>query len=303
MSTLGFGAHIKIHGYSGQMYYDTFLKKPNEGICIICGKPTQFDKITTGYNITCSYECASKNKESKIKAKETCLKKYGVENPSQLEEIKKKKEQTCISNYGTKYYIQSEIGKIKIKETCIEKYGVENPSQLEEIKQKKIDTCLKHYGVEYSINSPIIKNKIEQTVIKKYGVKNVSQNTEIHKKQMYGKYHAPNGKVYDSSWEYLFEQYLIEKKIPYVYQADITLVWTDVDGKEHRYIPDFSIITDKQELIEIKGDHFIENGVLIDPYNKTEKGYANARLKWECMQKAGVKVYTSKELKELGILK
>ena len=43
--------------------------------------------------------------------------------------------------------------------------------------------------------------------------------------------------------------------------------------------------------------------VLIDPYNKTEKGYANARLKWECMQKAGVKVYTSKELKELGILK
>ena len=257
MSTLGFGSHIKIHGYSGQTYYDMFLKKTNEGICIICGKPTQFDKITTGYNITCSYECASKNKDAKIKAKETCLKKYGVENPSQLEEIKK----------------------------------------------KKIDTCLKHYGVEYGINSPIIKNKIEQTTIKKYGVKNVSQNPEIHKKQMYGKYHAPNGKVYDSSWEYLFEQYLIEKKIPYVYQADLTLVWTDINGKEHRYIPDFSIITDKQELIEIKGDHFIENGVLIDPYNKTEKGYANARLKWECMQKAGVKVYTSKELKELGILK
>ena len=75
------------------------------------------------------------------------------------------------------------------------------------------------------------------------------------------------------------------KKIPYVYQADLTLVWTDVDGKEHRYIQDFSIITDKQELIEIKGDHFIDNGVLIDPYNKTEKGYANTRLKWDACKK------------------
>ena len=31
-------------------------------------------------------------------------------------------------------------------------------------------------------------------------------------KKMKCNYHAPNGKVYDSSWEYLFEQYLIEKR-------------------------------------------------------------------------------------------
>jgi hypothetical protein len=170
-------------------------------------------------------------------------------------------------------------------------------------KEHREKTNLERYGVKHNWSSEELREQGQyKTCMEKYGYKYTGQIPEIQRK-MKCNYHAPNGKVYDSSWEYLFEQYLIEKKIPYVYQADLTLVWTDVDGKEHRYIPDFSITTDKQELIEIKGDHFIENGVLIDPYNKTEKGYANARLKWECMQKAGVKVYTSKELKELGILK
>lgn len=34
------------------------------------------------------------------KTKKTCLKKYGVENPSQIEEIKEKKKNTFVKNYG-----------------------------------------------------------------------------------------------------------------------------------------------------------------------------------------------------------
>lgn len=31
--------------YTGKSYYDEFCKKPNEGICKICGKPTQYITI------------------------------------------------------------------------------------------------------------------------------------------------------------------------------------------------------------------------------------------------------------------
>ena len=96
---------------------------------------------------------------------------------------------------------------------------------------------------------------------------------------------------------------MIENNIQYTYQSKTTFKWIDIDGKEHKYIPDFSILIDnKEEFIEIKGDHFFdENGNYINPYDKSEKGYANAKLKWECMINANVKIYKLKDLINLGI--
>lgn len=247
-------------------------------------------------------------KEIKEKRRNSMLERYGVEHTMQNEEFKsvakKHREETNLERYGVKHnWASEELREQGQYKTCLEKYGTKYPAQTDFIKEKTKETNLQKFGVEYYTKTQEYIEKTKETNRQKYGVDWPQQNPEIHKNSLFGKYHAPNGKVYDSSWEYLFEQYLIENNISYIYQSDLTLSWTDIDGKEHRYIPDFSIITDKQELIEIKGDHFIENGVLIDPYNKTEKGYTNARLKWECMQKAGVKVYTSKELKELRILK
>lgn len=42
----------------------------------------------------------SQCKISSIKSKKTCLEKYGVENPSQVDEVKRKKEETFIKHYG-----------------------------------------------------------------------------------------------------------------------------------------------------------------------------------------------------------
>lgn len=346
-----FTSHLRLHNYTSKQYYDEFIKTENDGICQVCGKPTEFFKFVSGYRKTCSDNCRrqlsvtnwrktmnekynggyySGTEEYRQKRLNDCLEKFGCEYYWQAEEIKEKRKTGMLERYGVEHIMQNlelkTIAKEHRENTNIERYGVKHNWSSEELREQgQYKTCLEKYGVKYPVQNDIIKRQMQQTCLKQYGVSNfaktqeyiektketnrqkygvdwVQQSPEIHKKQMYGKYHAPNGKIYDSSWEYLFEQYLIEKKIPYIYQADLTLVWTDIDGKEHRYIPDFSIITDKQELIEIKGDHFIENGVLIDPYNKTEKGYANARLKWECMMNAGVKIYTSKELTELGIL-
>ena len=303
--TRNFTGHLKLHKISSREYYDKFLKKPDDGICQVCGKSTVFFKFANGYRKTCSDECY---RQLSVKNwRKTMNEKYNGGYFSGTDEYREKRKLDCLEKYNCEYYWQAKEIKEKRKESMLERYNVEHTMQKEEFKilakEHREETNLKRYGVKHNWSSEELREQGQyKTCMEKYGYKYTGQIPEIQRK-MKRNYHAPNGKVYDSSWEYLFEQYLIEKKIPYVYQADLTLVWTDIDGKEHRYIPDFSITTDKQELIEIKGDYFIENGVLIDPYNKTKKGYANARLKWECMQKAGVKVYTSKELKELGILK
>ena len=51
------GVHLKTHNYTVKQYYDTYLKQPNEGFCINCGKPTTFYSTTRGYAKICSQLC------------------------------------------------------------------------------------------------------------------------------------------------------------------------------------------------------------------------------------------------------
>ena len=52
------GIHVKhIHNLTVKEYYDTYIKQPNEGLCINCGKPTTFYSMTRGYAKTCSQLC------------------------------------------------------------------------------------------------------------------------------------------------------------------------------------------------------------------------------------------------------
>lgn len=137
--------------------------------------------------------------------KENNLKKYGVENVSQLRSIKDKKKETCLKHFGVEYSWQSSIVKEKIKKTNIERFGTDNPAKSDEIKQKiektnierygtkcslnnddvrkkAKETCVKHYGVEYSLSSEEVQNKAKKTIEQKYGVSNVGQNEEIKAK-------------------------------------------------------------------------------------------------------------------------
>lgn len=140
--------------------------------------------------------------EGKSRFIDTCLDKYGVSNPSNLEWVKDKKsktsiehygvdhplkspivrkkiEQTNLSKYGEKNTFQVDIFKEKGKHTLIEKYGVDNISKSEYAKIKKIQTSLKHFGVEYPMKSREVRDKVEQTNLERYGVKNVTENEDI----------------------------------------------------------------------------------------------------------------------------
>lgn len=182
--------------------------------------------------------------------------------------------------------------------TCLEKFGVKFPAQNKEVLEKMKQTTQKLYNREYYTQTDEFKNKIREFW------ENLTEEELVSiVKSRKHKYKAPNGKTYDSSWEYKFELYLVEHKINYEYQSTTTFKWIDYNGKERTYIPDFKLITENnEELVEIKGDYFFDkDGNFFDPYNKTEEGYYNAKRKYECMIKNGVKILLSSDLVKLGI--
>lgn len=56
---LGFPSHARRkHNLSVKDYYDKFIRKPNEGLCVTCSKETPFIGITKGYRVHCSEKCS-----------------------------------------------------------------------------------------------------------------------------------------------------------------------------------------------------------------------------------------------------
>ena len=127
-----------IKSVSEQMYWwkHNITESP---VCPSCGKKLKFYGFIKGYATYCSLKCSNSNSDKQGKTKQTCLKKYGVENPKQCNEIH-----------------------IKSKQTCLKKYGVENPFASEVIKKKIYDTNIQKYGVKYTGSSEDVKEKIKK---------------------------------------------------------------------------------------------------------------------------------------------
>lgn len=86
------------HKIGPKQYYDTYFKKPGEGLCKVCGKPTNFISATQGYRTCCSRTCARKDsqkildtalewqcEECGIKIKEFSHQKYATQINSHIE--------------------------------------------------------------------------------------------------------------------------------------------------------------------------------------------------------------------------
>nr|DAK83633.1 MAG TPA: endonuclease-like protein [Caudoviricetes sp.] len=120
--------------------------------------------------------------EVKKKSKKTCLERFGVENPAQSEEVKKKTEQTNFERYGNKYAIASDIIKAKREQTCENKYGAKNVFGSKEIQEKIKLTNEKKYGVGNIAHTFAIAEKIKQSNISKYGVPYTTQVPKVQAK-------------------------------------------------------------------------------------------------------------------------
>ena len=148
-----------------------------------------------------------------VKAKETFLQKYGVDNPAKSKEVLAKIQKTNLERYGVEYSAQSDIVKEKVKTTNLKKYGVEYSFQANEVKDKIKATNLERYGVDNPSKSDIIKTRIVESNRKNLGVDYPMQSKD----------------VMDKSRVTSFEKYGTE----YPNQSDIVKSKIDASTLEH----------------------------------------------------------------------
>lgn len=124
-------------------------------------------KINTFFSKRTKKEKKSKVTTEEIvqKRKQTCIEKYGTDNPSKVDWIKKKKEKTSIENWGTKQPLAASQVRQKIKETNLEKYGSTTPAGNISIQKKMEETNLKKYGVSYFSQTEKFKQEQSKLVI------------------------------------------------------------------------------------------------------------------------------------------
>jgi len=229
-----FASHlIKIHKINLREYYDKFLIKDGEGVCLICKKQTTFSGMS--YKKTCSKKCASDYRNNLL------FEKHGVKNLFQIKDIQDKS-----------------------RKTMLEKYGVENVSKLDFIKEKKEKTCLKNFGVKNPSYSAEIREKANNTNLLKFGVKHVMHNKDILEKCLKngaGKCRRINYKtkfgnniIIQGSYEYHFVKHCEDNNFYIENGPCIDYIF---NGKKRKYFIDFKVCVNEQiKLVEIKSTYY-----------------------------------------------
>lgn len=197
-------------------------------VCVICGKPVKFlngkknqlfnktcckehanmldgitvkkvlkdiysdvnkkQEINNKIRATCLLKYGDEHYSNRIKARETCLQRYGVTSPLKSEIFKQKSKDTCLQKYGVEYTGQIPEKIEKTHKACLEKYGVDSVFKVQKFRNQSLDTCIKKYASnEDDINSIVnigqlkyVKDKIKNTCLEKYGVENPMQ-TQYYK--------------------------------------------------------------------------------------------------------------------------
>lgn len=196
---------IKSHGISIHEYYDIFMKKSDEGICLECKSPTKFVRLADGYRTFCSNKCSQTHQANNTEMK--------------MAKIKKMKS-AKLEKYGDENYSNWESG----KKTCIKKYGVENPFQAEEVKKKMRKTWKKKYGHEHHIFGK--KRRMGEVAWKKY-MKNLS---------VLGVRALKDAQKNVTSLEKRYYSLLDMECIKYEPQYELEFRWFDA------YLPDYGVL-------------------------------------------------------------
>lgn len=257
-----FGYHLSItHKIKYKEYYDKYIKKPNEGLCKICGKPTNWRN--NHYLTYCSCKCKQNDPD-----------------------IIKAQQNTMIQKYGAKTTLESSILRKKVETTYIEKYNTDNPGSFggEIFKTAMYNKHNTDCYLNLLSNEDRIKNaklgwteeaqqKRKETTLKHFGVMHASKSHDIISK-MRKKYTYDNIK-FDSSWEVAYYIWLKDNNIDFEYQPDISFDYK-FDGKIHRYFPDFKI---DNKLYEIKGGHLLKRMLINNTLDNA---------KYNCMIQSGI---------------
>lgn len=139
-------------------------------VCKMCGKKTTLVSFNMGFHEYCCVSCMVRDEDTKLKVRNTNIKKFGVDAPLKCQKMKDKARNVIIEKYGVDSIFKSNAVKEKIKETNLNKYGVDNPFKLKEFQDKANETKLKKYGVICTTGLDSVKEKYRKTSLLNYGV-------------------------------------------------------------------------------------------------------------------------------------
>lgn len=265
----------------------------------------------------CKNRTAEDKQKSLEKRKQTCLEKYGVDNPFK---DKEKIKDAYLSKLGVENPSQLKKVKEKKKQTTRDHFGVDNPLQSSEVQEKVKRSMLKKYGTTVASKSKIVVDKTRKSNLKKYGVEYPSQleSRKTHLKEIWEDKKKRNelaNKV-SKTWLQKTDEELRDIRIksysPYEYDGlnfdsswELAVwIWAKDNGKSikrepvcieykdgevvRKYYPDFEI---EGKLVEVKGDHFFNNdGKMICPFDRSLDDRFEA--KHQAGLKAGVEIWT-----------
>jgi hypothetical protein len=178
--------HISIFKTKVQLYVKGMDDIP---ICKLETCSNYVSLFGTQFKTFCSNVCFVKYQKETggyqknyLKAKETCLDKYGVENYSQTDEFKERFKSTNLERYGVDNPNKCDMVREKTKRTNLERYGVDNPNKCDSVKEKRKNTMLERYGVENYASTDEFKEQVKKTNLEKYGFESYSQTDEFIQK-------------------------------------------------------------------------------------------------------------------------
>jgi len=166
---------------SHQEYYDSYLKKENEGLCKICNEHTKFENFTSGYRDCCCADCTREyhtgyrnnfqTPESIEKIKKTNIKTRN----KNLRIFEKENDLILISKLNLKYFNRIvEYKNLEVIYYHQNKYVKKSEISLKELKQldKKFQKEAKTYNSKYEAEihewlKDIYKGKI---LVNKFGI-------------------------------------------------------------------------------------------------------------------------------------
>ena len=226
-------------------------------ICDKCGA-TNSNAYRDYYNytkgLTIDYYCS---KCSKLRLKETCIQKYGVDNPMKNKNIKD-----------------------KVIKTLTERYGVDNPKKSSVLIEKEKDNILKKWNGKHYMLDDKIRKKFKNTMVNNWGVEWSQQNKTISEKSRKTFSENPNkAEIINNRKQSLLKSYENNKEeIIYKRMSTINEKW----GR-HYMLDDG--IREKRKNHNFKKygvDHHLKNKSVIEKrvksYKKTITSYIEKRL-------------------------
>ena len=142
---------------SEKIYY--FVNNISNIQLCICGKKKSFIGFKNGYRLTCGDKRCHVSKR-----RETCLEKYGVDNPKKSSDINEKSISNIKKKWGGNHFMKDIEVRKKFKDTMLNRYGVEWAQQSIEISEKSNNKFKNNPDREDIIESRRVKliNKSEE---------------------------------------------------------------------------------------------------------------------------------------------